>query len=153
MRRPVIVVAGNMLVATVGTALMGLTSWSVVLVFVWMGLAGMAVGMMRPARDMMVVAIVPSHATGKAFGFVGTGLSVGGAIAPLDGQDTVAGDVVGELAADAAVGADRVDLTFGDKGVVASGRHQCPRRAGLNALTTAHAARRSHRVVEIQHDA
>lgn len=83
LRRPVIVVAGNMLVATVGVAFLGMTSWSVAFIFLWMAIAGTAVGMMRPARDMMVVAIVPSSATGKAFGFVGTGLSVGGAIAPI----------------------------------------------------------------------
>ena len=44
---------------------------------------GAAVGMMRPARDMMVNAVAPPGETGKAFGFVGMGLSIGGAVAPV----------------------------------------------------------------------
>jgi len=48
-----------------------------------MAVGGAATGVMRPARDMMVNAITPPGATGRAFGFVGTGLSAGGAIAPV----------------------------------------------------------------------
>ena len=46
-------------------------------------LAGLTQGMIRPARDMMVLAAVPKGAIGKAFGFVSAGASVGGALSPV----------------------------------------------------------------------
>ncbi|MCH9050608.1 MAG: MFS transporter [Proteobacteria bacterium] len=46
-------------------------------------LAGFTQGMIRPARDMMVLAAVPKGAIGRAFGFVSAGASVGGALSPV----------------------------------------------------------------------
>ena len=46
-------------------------------------LAGLTQGMIRPARDMMVLAAVPKGAIGRAFGFVSAGASVGGALSPV----------------------------------------------------------------------
>jgi MFS family permease len=40
-------------------------------------------GSIRPARDMMVRAIVPKGTMGKAFGFVSSGAAIGGATAPI----------------------------------------------------------------------
>jgi MFS transporter, FSR family, fosmidomycin resistance protein len=46
-------------------------------------LAGFFSGMVAPSRDMMVRAVTPPGASGKVFGFVTTGFSVGGIAAPL----------------------------------------------------------------------
>jgi predicted MFS family arabinose efflux permease len=48
-----------------------------------MGLSGLMQGAIRPARDMMVRAAVPPNAIGKAFGFVSSGTSIGGSVAPV----------------------------------------------------------------------
>lgn len=83
LQRPVIVVVGAMAVCAACLAVVGWTALPAVALFPAMGIGGAAIGLMRPARDMMVNAITPAGATGKAFGFVGTGLSVGGAVAPV----------------------------------------------------------------------
>jgi MFS family permease len=46
------------------------------------GLAGFAFGATIPARDLVVRMAAPSDATGKVFGFVYSGLDLGGALAP-----------------------------------------------------------------------
>jgi MFS family permease len=48
-----------------------------------MTLSGLMQGSIRPARDMMVRALVPKGTMGKAFGFVSSGASIGGAAAPI----------------------------------------------------------------------
>jgi MFS transporter, FSR family, fosmidomycin resistance protein len=48
-----------------------------------MVVSGLMQGAVRPARDMMVRAVVPANAMGKAFGVVSSGQAVGGAIAPV----------------------------------------------------------------------
>lgn len=48
-----------------------------------MGISGLMQGAIRPARDMMVRALVPKSAMGRAFGFVSSGAAVGGACAPI----------------------------------------------------------------------
>jgi MFS family permease len=45
-------------------------------------LAGFAMGATMPARDMLVRGTAPAGGTGKVFGFVYSGLDLGGAIAP-----------------------------------------------------------------------
>jgi MFS family permease len=45
--------------------------------------AGLAHGMIRPARDMMVRALAPRGTAGRAFAWASTGMSVGGAVAPI----------------------------------------------------------------------
>lgn len=54
-----------------------------VILLVVMTLSGLMQGSIRPARDMMVRALVPKGTMGKAFGFVSSGASVGGAAAPI----------------------------------------------------------------------
>ena len=54
---------------------------SVLLVAV-MTLSGLAYGIIMPSRDMMVRAATPPGSFGKVFGFVSTGFSIGGMIAP-----------------------------------------------------------------------
>ena len=101
----------------------------------------------EPLRAHRVVeAEPPLHAEARA---------VGRTVAAVGPQDAVVAHVVGELAADAAERAQRVDAF--DWGVVASRidvpRQQRTRRTRLHAFAAGHAARRAHRVVEVEHDA
>ena len=66
-------------------------------------------------------------------------------------------DVVGELAADAAIGAHRIDFAIriggADVGVVDQRRrHQGAGRTGLHAFPAGDAGAGAHRIVEIEHD-
>lgn len=45
--------------------------------------AGFMIGAVMPSRDLMVKAVTPPGAAGKAFGFVSTGFGIGGFIGPL----------------------------------------------------------------------
>ncbi|MBV8192020.1 MAG: MFS transporter, partial [Alphaproteobacteria bacterium] len=53
-----------------------------VLIFV-MSFGGLLNGIIQPSRDMMVRAVTPVGSFGKVFGFVTTGLNLGGMVAPL----------------------------------------------------------------------
>jgi len=46
-------------------------------------MAGFCSGLVAPSRDLIVRAATPEGSTGKVFGFVSTGLSVGGVVTPL----------------------------------------------------------------------
>jgi MFS transporter, FSR family, fosmidomycin resistance protein len=83
LREPVVVVNLSMLTCAVALALVSVVALPFALLLLMMAIGGAAVGLMRPARDMMVNAIAPPGTTGKAFGFMGTGLSTGGAVAPV----------------------------------------------------------------------
>ncbi len=48
-----------------------------------MALGGMTFGAIMPARDMLVRAVTPEGSMGKVFGFVSTGLNIGGALTPV----------------------------------------------------------------------
>ncbi|MDE0725194.1 MAG: MFS transporter [Alphaproteobacteria bacterium] len=48
-----------------------------------MTLAGLNFGSIMPSRDMLVRAVTPEGSMGKVFGFVSTGLNLGGAITPV----------------------------------------------------------------------
>src|SRR6185312_16492173 len=72
-------------------------------------------------------------------------------------DDAVVLDLVGQLAADAAIRAHAVDGAVGrvgedPVGVDLGRRHQCAGRAGLDAFAAGDAGRAAHRVVEIEHD-
>jgi MFS family permease len=58
----------------------GLASGSLVAV---MTAAGFGFGAMGPSRDTIVRGIAPEHARGKVYGFVYSGLDVGGLAGPL----------------------------------------------------------------------
>ena len=82
---------------------------------------------------------------------------VRGAVPAGDGDDPIVLDLIGELAADATIGADAVDhavgLAFVNVVLVHHGRrHQRAGRAGLHAFAAGHAGRRAHRIVEVEHD-
>ncbi len=79
------------------------------------------------------------------------------AVTALDGDDLVVVDLVGQLAADAAIRADRIDFAVRRIGVGAfrvdeGRRHQRAGRAGLDALAAGDAGGIAHRVVEVEHD-
>jgi MFS family permease len=48
-----------------------------------MALAGFALGVTSPSRDMLVRAATPRGASGKVYGFVYSGLDLGSALTPL----------------------------------------------------------------------
>ena len=82
---------------------------------------------------------------------------VGRAVLAGDVEQLVVLDVIGELAADAAIGADAVDLAVGLAGENVVGvdqrrRHQRAGRAGLHAFAAGDAGRSAHRIVEVEHD-
>ncbi|MCH7941611.1 MAG: MFS transporter [Proteobacteria bacterium] len=49
----------------------------------FIAMAGFSSGLVAPSRDLIVRAATPEGSTGKVFGFVSTGLSVGGVVTPL----------------------------------------------------------------------
>jgi MFS family permease len=63
--------------------ILGLVSLPLVVVIGLFAGIGFAQGLVRPARDMMVRAATPEGGMGRAFGFLSTGISVGGALAPV----------------------------------------------------------------------
>jgi hypothetical protein len=78
-------------------------------------------------------------------------------VAAGDGDELVVLDLVGELAADAAIRADAVHLAIVLAGVDvvlvhARRRHQRAGWARLHALTARDAGGRAHRVIEVEHD-
>ena len=53
------------------------------LLLVVLTLAGVAMGITTPSRDMLVRGATPHGATGRVFGFVYSGLDAGSAVAPV----------------------------------------------------------------------
>jgi len=63
----------------------GVATWilpAAVIIFVFT-IAGLAQGMIRPARDMMVRAVAPKGAAGRAFAFTSMGIAFGSGVAPV----------------------------------------------------------------------
>ncbi|MCY3670112.1 MAG: MFS transporter [Alphaproteobacteria bacterium] len=65
------------------TALAGFADIGVVGLAALLGVAGFAMGVVLPARDLILRRITPPGSTGRVIGFVFVGLSVGGGLAPL----------------------------------------------------------------------
>ena len=63
-------------------AVVGLVPLPIYLIIGLFALVGLCLGVVMPARDMMVRAAAPSGATGKAFGFMAAGGAVGGVVTP-----------------------------------------------------------------------
>ncbi|TQV81884.1 MFS transporter [Denitrobaculum tricleocarpae] len=81
-RHDLVIVAG-FCIAAAALVLVG-SSWLPILaVSASIALAGLMNGAIRPSRDIMVRAAAPAGSVGKVFGFVTSGMNVGGAIAPL----------------------------------------------------------------------
>ena len=61
----------------------GAVDMSIVLIIVTMSVNGILQGVLRPARDMLMRAVIPKESFGKAIGMVATGAAIGGATAPV----------------------------------------------------------------------
>jgi MFS family permease len=70
-------------VAGGATALIGLIDLGTFLLVLVVSISGFATGMAIPSRDMIVRSATPPGSFGKVFGFVTTGLHIGGMISPL----------------------------------------------------------------------
>ena len=77
-----VAVAGFMTTAVV-VFLVGNIMLSAGWIIAAMALAGLNFGVIMPSRDMLVRAVTPDGSMGKVFGFVSTGLNLGGAITPV----------------------------------------------------------------------
>jgi predicted MFS family arabinose efflux permease len=73
----------GILVATVATLVIGLFNLNAPLLIAVASLAGFFLGLIMPARDMIVRSVTPPGAFGKVFGFVTNGFNIGGIISPL----------------------------------------------------------------------
>ena len=65
------------------TALTGFADIGAVGLAAMLGAAGFGMGLVLPARDLMLRRITPPGSTGRVIGFVFVGLSLGGGLAPL----------------------------------------------------------------------
>ncbi len=63
--------------------MLGSVSMPMALIIAALSLAGVLQGILRPARDMLMRAVIPRESFGKAIGMVATGAAIGGATAPL----------------------------------------------------------------------
>jgi len=81
-RHRTIAVAG-MLGGAVATVALGTAALSNSFLVPVAALAGFAIGIVAPARDILVREVTPTHSRGKVYGFVYSGLDLGGLVAPL----------------------------------------------------------------------
>src|SRR5690606_32238240 len=110
------------------------------------GHAGLADERLR--QPLLVMHVIETVAPLHAQPFV-----VRRAVAPVDIEDLVVLDGIRELATDAAVGANGVNLLLGLDETHAPRRHQRAGRACLDAFSARDARRLAHRVPLVEHDA
>jgi MFS transporter, FSR family, fosmidomycin resistance protein len=77
------VVAGCFLLVALFSAAVPLLVPPILLVSLLFAGAGLFSGVVAPSRDMMVRAVTPPGSSGKVFGFVTSGFSIGGIVGPL----------------------------------------------------------------------
>jgi MFS family permease len=77
-----LVVGIGLAIAAALSLVFALAALPVAVLAVCAGIAGFAMGATMPARDMLVRGAAPPGGTGKVFGFVYSGLDLGGAITP-----------------------------------------------------------------------
>lgn len=78
MMAALVLVASAVLIALIGAVSLPLIALTAV-----MTITGIFQGMLRPARDMMLRAVMPRDSFGKAVGMVTTGAAIGGTLAPV----------------------------------------------------------------------
>jgi FSR family fosmidomycin resistance protein-like MFS transporter len=81
--KPELFAAVGFLFAALTILAIGLMPLPYVVLIVLFGLSGFCLGVIRPARDLMVRDLAPKGQSGKVFGFVFSGQNVGGALAPV----------------------------------------------------------------------
>jgi MFS transporter, FSR family, fosmidomycin resistance protein len=82
-RRHDLVAAGGMLSGAVLVLVMATGALALAALPVVMALAGFALGVTSPSRDMLVRQATPRGASGKVYGFVYSGLDLGSSLTPL----------------------------------------------------------------------
>lgn len=81
--RHLVTVGVALMIAAGAAASVVIASGSSLILIAVMTLAGVGLGAVLPPRDLMIRAIVPTGQTGKVFGFVFVGYSIGHSVAPL----------------------------------------------------------------------
>lgn len=81
--RHIITAAVALILAAIASLLPVLSLPSPIALIIIMTAAGIGLGAVLPARDLMLKALIPAGQTGKVFGFVFVGYSVGVSLAPL----------------------------------------------------------------------
>jgi predicted MFS family arabinose efflux permease len=81
--RHAMVAAIALLLSTALLLIFTRVSMTAVVIVALMSLVGFLQGMIRPARDMMVRAVLPTESFGKAIGMIGTGAAIGGSLGPV----------------------------------------------------------------------
>ena len=82
-RRHDLIISAGFFVAAGFLVIIGLISLPLAAIVAAMTVVGLARGAIQPSRDMMVRKVAPEGQVGAVFGFVTTGLNVGGAVAPV----------------------------------------------------------------------
>jgi FSR family fosmidomycin resistance protein-like MFS transporter len=82
-RRHDLIISAGVIVAAGLLVIVGLISLPLAAIIAAMTVVGLARGAIQPSRDMMVRNIAPEGRVGTVFGFVTTGMNVGGALAPV----------------------------------------------------------------------
>ncbi len=78
-----LIISAGFIVAAGILVIVGLISLPLAAIIVAMIVVGLARGAIQPSRDMMVRNVAPEGQVGTVFGFVTTGMNVGGALAPV----------------------------------------------------------------------
>lgn len=81
--RHVLIAAGGLALGAILMACVGLFSLPMPAIIALLAASGICLGATNPSRDILVRDAAPPGATGKVFGFVYSGLDLGGAVAPL----------------------------------------------------------------------
>jgi MFS family permease len=82
-RRHDLIISAGFFVAAAILVIVGLISLPLAAIVAAMTVVGLARGAIQPSRDMMVRKVAPEGQVGAVFGFVTTGMNVGGALAPV----------------------------------------------------------------------
>ena len=77
-----IAIIGN-LFSGISIALIAVSGSGIYIILFFMSLAGFMSGITAPSRDLLVRSVAPKESIGAVFGFVSTGLNVGGIFAPF----------------------------------------------------------------------
>src|SRR5262249_1789262 len=78
-----VVACTGLLVTGAASTLIAFVDLGALLLVLTAALSGLASGVAMPSRDMIVRSVTPPGSFGKVFGFVTTGLHIGGIVAPL----------------------------------------------------------------------
>ena len=82
-RRHDLIISAGFFVAAGFLVIIGLIALPLAAIVAAMTVVGLARGAIQPSRDMMVRKVAPEGQVGAVFGFVTTGMNVGGAVAPV----------------------------------------------------------------------